>query len=550
MRNLAPGMVSARRVKCCVGLLLSVFVPLGFAAAATELPPATDQVPYSVQLHFQGVSPITVSLASGTLPPGISVSENGLIHGSPTIAADTAYTFTLEVKDASVPPQDFKVDYHLQGLHSPISTSVPSVGRCTPMSGLSAIKPAITSNVADGTKEVSGIAAQPTSPLPGGATCRARVDLWLALGSDTDAQDMTKQTDGNGHQIRTLLASADVSNGKFDIKLSDPLYAGQHVFISEVAIHSANGDEAPIEGDIINVDTFGSWGLVRAYFTSGFLLSQDQGSFSQSSLFLAFTMDKTWAMTSYYGGPSWFPFGVNTFFETRLTAIPVTACAATSGSGGSSTGSSLCPATSNGSGSNTTFDTFLANRKTARLDVGAYFPLIVKSWRYRGAPNSLFLAPIAKLGFDTPAGDLSQALPTSSGTSATTGPVTAINTTNFYTFYDFGGRFGHYAMSSSRDEAPEIVSYLDVMIGRFSNLESLLQNSGGTPFRARLWRLSAEGILKVPSTPLIIGFNANVGFSNPGAPPLFRRAGDDLRFLFGARFDVGKLLAKVGAVSP
>jgi hypothetical protein len=88
------------------------------------------------------------------------------------------------------------------------------------------------------------------------------------------------------------------------------------------------------------------------------------------------------------------------------------------------------------------------------------------------------------------------------------------------------------------------------MIGRFSNLESLVQGSSTNPIlRQRLWRVSVEGILKVPSTPLIIGFNANVGMSNPGAK-VVRRAGDDLRFLFGVRFDVAKLLAKVGQVSP
>lgn len=66
----------------------------------------------------------------------------------------------------------------------------------------------------------------------------------------------------------------------------------------------------------------------------------------------------------------------------------------------------------------------------------------------------------------------------------------------------------------------------------------------------RLYRLSLEGILKVPSTPLIIGLSANVGVLGAGNATVVRRAGDDLRFLFGVKFDVGKLMARVTQVSP
>lgn len=105
-------------------------------------------------------------------------------------------------------------------------------------------------------------------------------------------------------------------------------------------------------------------------------------------------------------------------------------------------------------------------------------------------------------------------------------------------------------MTNSRDEAPETLSYLDFTFGRFSNLESLVQTSTLAASRERLWRISAEGVLKIPSTPLIIGMSANVGMSNPGAPKVVRAAGDDLRFLFGAKFDVSKILAKVTQVAP
>lgn len=82
-------------------------------------------------------------------------------------------------------------------------------------------------------------------------------------------------------------------------------------------------------------------------------------------------------------------------------------------------------------------------------------------------------------------------------------------------------------------------------LGRFSNLATLVQAAGSAAVdRKRLYRLSLEGILKVPSTPLIIGFSANIGHETLGVgkSPITQRAGDDLRFLFGTRFEVGKLV--------
>jgi hypothetical protein len=58
--------------------------------------------------------------------------------------------------------------------------------------------------------------------------------------------------------------------------------------------------------------------------------------------------------------------------------------------------------------------------------------------------------------------------------------------------------------------------------------------------------------LKVPNTPLVLGFSANVGQEAVGADKfnITRRAGDDLRFLFGARFDVKKLVTKLAQAAP
>lgn len=289
------------------------------------------------------------------------------------------------------------------------------------------------------------------------------------------------------------------------------------------------------------------WGRVRATFISGALIAHDQGSFSNASMFLGFSLDKSWRMPDSFVSNSsgGFGLGVNTFFDVRLTSVPVASCQNAATGGGSGTAANC----------DQTLDTFLTSRKTARFSTGVYFPMVTTTWQYQGAKNALYLAPLIKLGFDTPVESFdskataqTQGATSSFGPRATTGTDTAspINNGRFYNNYSFGIRLGHYQLSSSRNQAPMDISHLDVTMGRFSNLESLVNVPGSTePGHQRLWRFQLEGLLKIPNTPAVIGFSANVGQQVFGADRLSKPAPDDLRFLFGTKFDVGKLVAKL-----
>jgi hypothetical protein len=46
----------------------------------------------------------TYSLASGTLPSGVSLSASGAISGTPALGTDGPYPITVEATDTSVPP--------------------------------------------------------------------------------------------------------------------------------------------------------------------------------------------------------------------------------------------------------------------------------------------------------------------------------------------------------------------------------------------------------------------------------------------------------------
>jgi len=164
------------------------------------------------------------------------------------------------------------------------------------------------------------------------------------------------------------------------------------------------------------------------------------------------------------------------------------------------------------------------------------------------------------VGFDTLTGPTTQS-------SSNGGP--SINFNRFYNHYSFGLRIGHYGLANTRSKAPELISYLDVTFGRYSNLESFIcqpastslapfvapgnqcgayfaSGQGFTDSRTRLYRLDLEGILKIPKTVAFVGFNANVKAQSRGRLDLGLQPNDDLRFLFGVKLDIASVLQRLG----
>lgn len=140
--------------------------------------------------------------------------------------------------------------------------------------------------------------------------------------------------------------------------------------------------------------------------------------------------------------------GVSTFFEARLTAIPVssintnTSSTTSGGTGGSSSTSGS--SNSNSSSSGTSSDSFLTTQKTARLDAGVYLPFLLTRWEWGSQPNSLFAAPLVKVGFDTITGSQQQTV-----TDQNRNPV-QISLDNLYKFDGFGVRIGHFFNDSHK----------------------------------------------------------------------------------------------------
>ena len=491
---------------------------------------------------------------------------------SPTVSSDG--TFSVKLQTGLTAGQAINATQAFVSTNGTAAPQPQAVSATVPVPAApaSAAAPAQAGPVIAGTLREGSNAISGTLPaLPATAA-------GAAAGTNCSAQVEVHDVSGTGTLLQMSGGAARGTVGTdntFNLTLQEPFRAGEKIRVDEI-LQNCQGP-AILSSAIVDVVVPGDWGRVKGYFTSGILLSQNQNSFSQSSLFLGFNLDKTWRMPGYYhqvkrakGGTrmSRWP-GMNTFFDVRLTSTPVSACNLPNGASGTNDGSCASPSptptpapapvirqAADATPSPTPLDTFLSQRKTARFTVGAYFPFTITTWNYNKRDNALFIAPLAKVGFDTPVGDLTQIqTPTTAVPTGATVTPTAVNQANFYNFWGYGGRLGHYALTNSSNEAPELISYLDVIFGPYSNLETLIIPEQGpiTPVkRTRLYRLGLEGIMKIPSTPLILGFSANIGQESLGLGPhtIVQRAGDDLRFLFGARFDAAKLMSVISKVAP
>lgn len=69
-------------------------------STATPLPEGDEDVAYSETLAVSGgQSPYTWTVSTGTLPTGLTLSEAGVISGTPTVAGSS--TFTVEAEDSN-----------------------------------------------------------------------------------------------------------------------------------------------------------------------------------------------------------------------------------------------------------------------------------------------------------------------------------------------------------------------------------------------------------------------------------------------------------------
>jgi hypothetical protein len=333
-------------------------------------------------------------------------------------------------------------------------------------------------------------------------------------------------------------------SGKFVAPLDTPLLAGQIV----QAIGSTPAEEAGQQPTLTppcreEVTAVGDWGRVRAYFAGGGIFSKEHEDFSQIDPALTFVMDTNWWSAVDPESPAGIalladrnaaqktrrfrPRAINGYFGVRLTSVPVAPQAGGQAEeDGGGTGEAATDTTS--------ADAFLKSRKAVLVETGAYVPFysggMVWTDERTRERHALFIAPVARVG-----------ILTNTGANGSSEEARRFGEDDVFRYWGIGVGIGFMKLSYSTNRASEVVSYLHAIVGKAENFETRkvtgTDDQGeplfGPPKAGR--RIMVEGRLKIPESVFQVGFDANLG-----------RGRDDLRFIFGMRFDLGEMLEKIG----
>ena len=579
------------------------------AANASATPPMTGNLPTIVVLLCDAQTVPTGASTPPCVwyraQQKLGTSAN-LVTQQPLTSTDGSFAITLQnpltsgqqVAIQFFPPQNHLFDDPTQAF------AQQTGGPTTVVTSLAITTILIKTQIAPGAITITGSA----TPSPAGATVNIAMvsdddylDTTIIPGTPTPASKATFNTDDRYLPTSRFLPITTTSGvpgtlvatdttGNFSLTLATPLVEGQRFHLIQILpAHTVTlgQDDLTYTTAILTVPGALDWGRVHVDFAAGLLISNDagnsatgstnQGNFSQAHQFYALSVEKAWGLPGCYlripphraAGPDaafvrakcydpdtnlltparrldHLKPGFSTYFQTRLTAIPVSTLASNN--------------------SNTPTTNVLTVPQTARVEVGAYLPYFIGRWEYAHKPNALFFAPLGKVGFDT------LTAPSTITTIASGSNITQTQTLErAYNYWGYGARIGHMELTRSTSRAPETFSYLDITIGPYSSLQSYVcdatnkgsnRDSGTSPAgcstyslpagqvffdsRKRLYRLDIEGLLKIPATPLYVGLNANIGQKTVGAALLDQAftAPDDIRFFFGTKFDIATLLAK------
>ncbi len=396
----------------------------------------------------------------------------------------------------------------------------------------------------------------------------------------------------------SLTGAVDATTGAFKVTLAQPLKEDEQIAVVQVLPAGMSVEPtqyAKCSSQPQRVTYPFEFHRTNLTFVAGVLISNSSATagsanFSQANQFYSFNADHAWRLPGYdcvdgtewahaelghcnAGRPGWHADkgvpGISTFFEARLTSIPVSTASSTPTTPGTGTSPAAAP---------TAQPTLLTSQKVFRVASGAYFPWVLTHGPGRH-PNGLFFAPLVKAGFDTVAG-----ANTVNNVVLPNQTIGSLTYQTAYNFFVFGGRLGNMSLSASHERAPLIEHYIDVTIGRYSNLQSFIckqtragmasnafsqsscvneypqfftagANSNVYESRKQLYRLDFEGLVKIPVPlsliPFYIGFNANIAQHTVGAVALDHGYAppDDIRIFFGTKIDLGTVLSqfKLGA---
>jgi hypothetical protein len=248
-----------------------------------------------------------------------------------------------------------------------------------------------------------------------------------------------------------------------------------------------------------------SSGVFRSFFTIGSILSKQNNEFSKADLFVGFEMNTHWR--DYLPSEPGKGWSIVTYVGAQLTSI-----------------GSIEEDEPNSTQEER--EQFIKSRKAATVQGGIYFPICIRKLDYLEKTNTLFLAPILKLGFHT-------------YSERENSETTTHHEDNFFPFGSLGMRLGFFQMSDqNKKEAPILKTYMDITVGVSDNI-GIIRNQSDPKYQVDPFdntiNLYIEGRLAIAKTSLILGFDAYLDLSKKDVP-------DDLRFFLGSRVDLEVIL--------
>jgi IPT/TIG domain/Putative Ig domain len=233
----------------------------------SSLPDAAVQQTYAAQLvAIWGGAPLTWSVASGTLPPGLSLSDNtGLLSGSPQASGE--FNFSIRVTADTTPP--------ISALSRPLKIVVKKAGAATNLR-------IITTRLASGTDKtlydatLSAVGGNTpytwsvaSGALPPGVTLSSSAGILAGTPTSSGSFSFTVDAKDSSHPTETATQALSISIGSSTSQLgisTSSLPSGE-VQSTYGAALTATGGTAPY-----------SWSLASGSLPPGLALSSSTGA--------------------------------------------------------------------------------------------------------------------------------------------------------------------------------------------------------------------------------------------------------------------------------
>jgi hypothetical protein len=177
---------------------ISIGTPTPLSITTTSLPNGPVNTAYSATLQSNGgIPPISWSIASGTLPPGLTLDPNfGVISGTPTTVGTTG--FTVQAGDSSTPPQTAQAALSITRTVGPLkiaTTSLPAGTVGSPYSAFlqaSGGTPPVTWSVSVGSLP-AGLTLTPSTGAISGTPSAAGTTGFTVTATDVSAPVQSAQ---------------------------------------------------------------------------------------------------------------------------------------------------------------------------------------------------------------------------------------------------------------------------------------------------------------------------------------------------------------------